>query len=312
MTRDEFLHRIAHLRLNREPPVKPYKPILVAALILLIHKGTIRSPQVFLDGALRSSFFQLFDALVPDWPLASRPKPYDPFRALATEGLWTLVPRSDRKAALESDLRAGVWNVLGNIQHAKLDAEIFAALASDPAFRIRCIDVVARAYRAHLKRNAAKIIIEHFGPDRKTWELQESLTERAIEEQLEQRWEQGTLYRELGVRLADPDADHIQRRQVSTPNNNIDLLGYQEGAKTWWVLELKLADSSRNAVAQALAYASWIREEHARRSQQVQAAVLTDVTSRGLLGAAKEGCVQVWTYSPDAVLAGRLEFSRAA
>jgi hypothetical protein len=114
------------------------------------------------------------------------------------------------------------------------------------------------------------------------------------------------------VRLADPDADHIQRRQVSTPNNNIDLLGYQEGAKTWWVLELKLADSSRNAVAQALAYASWIREEHARRSQQVQAAVLTDATSRGLLGAAREGHVQVWTYAPDDVLAGRLEFARAA
>jgi hypothetical protein len=312
MTRDAFLHLIAHLRLNREPPVKPYKPILVAAVVLLIHKGTIRSPQVFLDGALRSAFFQLFDALFPQWPLAARPKPYDPFRALATEGLWTLVPKSDRKGALERDLRAGVWNVLGKIQHAKLDAEVFGALASDPAFRIRCIDVIAHAYRGVLPSSAAKTMLGHFGPDRKTWELQESLTERAIEEQLERRWEAGTLYRELGVRLADPDSDHIQRRQVSTPNNNIDLLGFQEGAKTWWVLELKLADSSRNAVAQALAYASWVREEHARRSQQVQAAVLTDVTSRALLGAAKEGRVQVWTYSPDGVLAGRLDFSRAA
>lgn len=312
MTRDAFLHLIAHLRLNREPPVKPYKPILLAAVVLLIHKGTIRSPLVFLDGALRSTFFQLFDALFPRWPLTARPKPYDPFRALATDGIWKLVPKADRKEALERELRAGVWNVLGNIQHAKLDAEVFGALASDPAFRIRCIDKLARVYRAHLPRNAAKIILARFGPDRKTWELQDTLTERAIEEQLEQRWQQGTLYRELGIRLADPDSDHIQRRQVSTPNNNIDLLGYQEGAKTWWVLELKLADASRNAVAQALGYANWIREEHARRSQQVQAAVLTDTTSPALLGAAREGRVQVWTYAPDEVLAGRLDFSRAA
>ncbi len=312
MDKAEFLERVASMRLNREKPVKPYKPILVASLVLLIHKGRITSPLVYLDGALRSTFFQLFDALFPKWPLTARPKPYDPFRALQSEGIWKLVPKSDRKEALERNLSAGIWNVLKDIECAKLDPSLFAALAGDPAFRISVIETIANAYAEHLPRNALRTMIERFGPDRKTWELQPDLKERAVEEALEQRWKQSTFYKELGVRLADPDADRIQHRQINTSNNNIDLLGFQERDHVWWVFELKLGDSSRGAVAQALGYANWIREEHARRKDEVQPVVLTDATSKPLLGAAKEGRVQVWTYSPEAVLDGRLEFSRAA
>ncbi|MBX3126302.1 MAG: hypothetical protein KF718_06275 [Polyangiaceae bacterium] len=182
---------------------------------------------------------------------------------------------------------------------------------------VRSLDVTLPAlsdptrYRAHLPSDAARTILKRFNPDRKTWKVQAGLTERAIEEQFEKRWERGTLYRELGVRLADPDADHIQRRQVCTPNSNIDLLGYQEGKRMWWVFEIKQANSSRSAVAQVLGYTNWIREQHAKRSEDVQPVVLTDRTSGPLLGAAKESNVQVWTYSAEAVLAGQLEFSRA-
>jgi hypothetical protein len=35
----EFLERVANMRLNRETPVRLYKPILVASLVLLLHKG---------------------------------------------------------------------------------------------------------------------------------------------------------------------------------------------------------------------------------------------------------------------------------
>ena len=308
----EFLERVAHMRLNREDPVKPYKPILVAALVLLIHKGRITSPLVYLDGALRSTFFQLFDALFPDWPVRARPRPFDPFRALHTEGLWKLVPKSDRKEALERNLSAGVWNVLGELECAKLDPSLFAELARDPALRIRVIETIATAYSACLPRNALRLMIERLGPDRKTWEIQTDLTERVVEEALEQRWKQGTFYKDLGIRLADPDADRIRHRQVNTSNNNIDLLGFQERDRMWWVFELKFGDPSRAAVAQALGYANWVREEHARRKEDVVGVVLTDTTSKPLLGAAREGRVQVWTYSPADVIEGRLHFTRAA
>lgn len=312
MERTEFLERVGSMRLNREKPVKVYKPILVASVVLLIHKGRITSPVVYLDGALRSTFFQLFDALFPAWPLPARPKPYDPFRALQSEGFWTLVPKSDRKEALERNLRAGVWNVFGDIECAKLDPEIFGALASDAAFRIRTIETMTTAYAEHLPPNALRVLIERLGPDRKTWALQEDLTERAVEEVLEERWKEGTFYSQFGVRLAEPDADRIQRRQVQTSNNNIDLLGFQESERVWWVFELKFGNPSRSAVAQALSYANWVREEHARGKEDVMGVVLTDEISKPLLGAAKEGRVQVWQYTAAAVLEGRLEFDRVA
>lgn len=300
------------MRPNRERPVKPYKPILVASVVLLIHKGYITSPEIYLDGALRSTFFQLFDELFPKWPIATRPKPSYPFVALRKEAFWTFVPKADRTKALERDLGAGVWDVMRHVQYARLDPEVFGALASDPVFRIDVIETIAKAYAEHLPDGANRTLLGRLGPDRKTWENQPNLTERAVEECLEQRWKSGTFYQKLGVRLAARDVDHIQPRQINTSNNNIDLLGFQERDGTWWVFELKFQDASRAAVAQALGYANWVREEHAKRNQEVLGVVLTDTTSKPLLGAAREGHVQVWTYSPEKVLEGRLEFTRAA
>ncbi len=54
MTFDRFVETIRQLRLDRsggEP--KPYKPLLLASVVVLIHKGEIRTREVFLDGGLR-------------------------------------------------------------------------------------------------------------------------------------------------------------------------------------------------------------------------------------------------------------------
>ena len=62
LTLDEFCSRLEHLRLDRSGGlVKPYKPLLVAAVLILIHKGKQPSRSVFLDGGLRSAFQQLLD-----------------------------------------------------------------------------------------------------------------------------------------------------------------------------------------------------------------------------------------------------------
>ena len=69
MTIDEFCARLANLRLDRSGGVaKPYKPLLVAAAVILIHKGKQRTRHVFLDGGLRSAFQQLLELLFPRWP----------------------------------------------------------------------------------------------------------------------------------------------------------------------------------------------------------------------------------------------------
>ncbi len=49
---DEFCSRLEQVRLDRSGRlVKPYKPLLVAAVVILIHKGKHPSRNVFLDGA---------------------------------------------------------------------------------------------------------------------------------------------------------------------------------------------------------------------------------------------------------------------
>ena len=66
MRLDEFCSRVEHLRLDRSSGlVKPYKPLLVAAVVILIHKGKQQNRNVFLDGGLRSAFQQLLDLLFP-------------------------------------------------------------------------------------------------------------------------------------------------------------------------------------------------------------------------------------------------------
>ncbi len=53
---EEFYGRAKHLRQEHSGGVpKPYKPLLLTAVVLLIHKRKLLSRDVFLDGALRSS-----------------------------------------------------------------------------------------------------------------------------------------------------------------------------------------------------------------------------------------------------------------
>ena len=88
---EEFCQRLGGLRVDRSGGLpKPYKPILVAAVVILIHKGKQTDRNVLLDGGLRSAFQQLLDLLFPDWPL--KPKPEYPFRHLENDGIWTLIP----------------------------------------------------------------------------------------------------------------------------------------------------------------------------------------------------------------------------
>ena len=60
------------------------------------------------------------------------------------------------------------------------------------------------------------------------------LTEKALEEHLERNWVE-TPFAERGVQLSTRAAFGYAGRQVLTPVNAIDLLGYQPHEKCWWV-----------------------------------------------------------------------------
>src|SRR2546425_7696688 len=89
---DEFLSRLRHLPLDRSKGVaKPYKPLLLAAVVLLIGKGKLRSPDIALDGRIVSAFRQLLSRLFPDWNLGKSAE--YPCRHLETDGVWTLIAK---------------------------------------------------------------------------------------------------------------------------------------------------------------------------------------------------------------------------
>jgi len=66
---ERFLDACKRLRVDAAiGPPKPYKPLMLAAVVLLIGKGKIVTPDVFLDGGLRSVCRQLLERLYPSWP----------------------------------------------------------------------------------------------------------------------------------------------------------------------------------------------------------------------------------------------------
>ncbi len=238
MTLDQFIERVRHLRVDRsggEP--KPYKPLLLAAVVILIHKGEIRSREVYLDGGLQSVFYQLLRKLYPGRFEAA--KVAMPYRYLETDRVWKLVPSDGAAQGLRAARAAGgaEWQVLKHVRCAELDPEVFDALASSFRSRFRVLQAIIQAHRLPLERTGY------------LWDLMSTdeaeapaplaaepaaLTERAVEEHLQDHWS-ATEFASLGIELASQEKHGLPCRQVLTPRNTIDLLGYRDAAREWWV-----------------------------------------------------------------------------
>ncbi len=99
MNFEQFLEAARHLRRDRsggEP--KPYKPLLLASVVVLIHKGEIRTREVYLDGGLKSVFHQLLAKLYPGRFEAA--KIIYPFRHLESDRVWRPVARDGAATGL--------------------------------------------------------------------------------------------------------------------------------------------------------------------------------------------------------------------
>jgi hypothetical protein len=153
VTLDHFIEIIRHLRVDRsggEP--KPYKPLLLAAVVILIHKGEIRSREVYLDGGLKSVFYQLLRKLYPGrFEVAKVAMPY---RYLETDRVWKLVPVDGAASGLRAARAGGgaEWQVLKHVRCAELDPEVFDALASSFRSRFRVLQVLIQAHGLPLER----------------------------------------------------------------------------------------------------------------------------------------------------------------
>lgn len=273
MTFDDFIESIRHLRLDRSAGIaKPYKPILLAAVVILIQKGKLPTRNVFLDGGLESAFQQLLAALYPTWRFKANPR--YPFRHLENDGIWKLIPIEGASDELRAarDAKAEAWDILRHVRCAKFSEEIFAQLASRFDARVRVLQTLWETY---FPPDAALKLMRFMtsGDDTSATggRAREHLTERALEEHLEHHWDE-TPFAEMGIELARREVHGLPARQVFTPVNAIDLLGYRKAKREWWVFELKRGRPADSVVGQVSRYLGWIQSE--RKGERAVGAII--------------------------------------
>jgi hypothetical protein len=298
----EFIARLSNLRQDRAiGPPKPYKPLLVAAVVELIAKRKITTPYILLDGALKSAFDQLLHEVYPDWKFRADVRL--PFRHLETDGVWRLVPVDGAFGRLEAVRAAGAKarEVLRHVACARLDDAVFAALADDAEFRN---DVLARLADQYLPPEAGAAILRLLGrPDAAPLPTPprgaRPMTERAIEEFLFLNWDQ-TPFAAMGIALSTRRKHGLSGRQQFTPVNSMDLLGFRARRREWWVIELKRDRPADAVVGQVSRYLTWVTEERGPRGESAVGAVLAGAADTKLRYAVRANPrLSLWTYDPS-------------
>jgi hypothetical protein len=302
MTFDQFVETIRHLRRDRSGgKPKPYKPVLLASVVILIHKGEIRTREVFLDGGLSSVFLQLLRKLYPGEFEAARP--LYPFLHLETDRVWKLVPKDGASESLRAAKANGAseWRVLKSVRCAELDPEVFDALASSFQNRFRVLQTLIQTY--DLPRDRTGHLWDLLSTEEDALPVPVArepaiVTEKALEQHLQDHWD-ATEFAQLGIVLANEEEHGFPCRQVLTPRNTIDLLGYRRAAREWWVFELKKGRSSDAVVGQVQRYMGWMASR-AKPSEKVRGAIIVGRTDENLKASvASNERLSLWQYDDE-------------
>lgn len=299
---DAFCDRLRSLRVDRSGGVaKPYKPVLVAAVVVLIHKGKQRDRNVLLDGGLRSAFHQLLGRLFPGAPW-KRPKAEYPFRHLENDGVWKLIALEGAAGELQAAkaAHAEAWDVLRHVQCAQLDEAVFEQLAADPKARARVLQTLSAYFPDEQLPRLWELVAEdafaHGDGGAAPRPHSNVLTERALEEHLETHWGQ-TPFAHRGVELSRADKYGLAGRQVLTRVNSIDLLGFAPADRCWWVIELKRDLPSDAVVGQVSRYLGWVMETRARYGETAVGAIIAKGSDAKLRYAVKPHArLSLWEF----------------
>lgn len=302
MTFEQWMDTVRHLRRDRSGgKAKPYKPLMLAGVVILIHKGEIRTRDVFLDGGLESVFVQLLQKLYPGEFESARP--LYPFLHLETDHVWRLVPKDGAAESLRvaQANSASEWRVLKSVRCAELPPLVFEALASSFQNRFRTLQALIQAY--DLPRDRTGHLWDLLSTEEEQVKVPVAgepvlLTERALEQHLQDHW-QSTEFARLGIELTSQGKHGLPCRQVLTPRNTIDLLGYRQAAREWWVFELKKGRSGDAVVGQVQRYMGWVAKQ-AKPSEQVRGAIIVGRVDENIRSAvAANERLTLWRYSDE-------------
>jgi len=147
MEMEEFLSRISNLKLDKaRGPEKPYKPLLLLAVISLIQEGKISDRDIYPDEVLKNKFQQLLQRFYPDWNYKADFR--YPFRHLETDGVWTLEPKAGQSTRLAElrEAKAKARDIMKAVGYARFDVDIFETLAASPEKRSEVASLILRKY----------------------------------------------------------------------------------------------------------------------------------------------------------------------
>jgi hypothetical protein len=179
------------------------------------------------------------------------------------------------EAPAGTELGAKTTVVLRGIRrHAQLPPLVFEQLLTRCDARIRVLKTLGDAYFDPAKAwSLLEYLIGDDGSPLPRPADASLVTERAFEEYLQSHWDQ-TPFHEQGVVLSTLERGFASR-QVLTPVNSIDLLGFDPKNRTWWVFELKRGRPPDAVVGQVSRYLGWISAARKQAGEKAVGVVLS-------------------------------------
>lgn len=143
MERNSPEYWITHLHRSHVNGGAPHKPILMLAVLQLIHSGHIVSPIIRIDKALLLRFDELWKSLVNTQHKRSFALP---FFHMKTEPFWVLHPKQGRRFELTSSKSIKSFSALNNaLEYARLDDAFFEA-ASNTTRNLYLQNILCKKY----------------------------------------------------------------------------------------------------------------------------------------------------------------------
>ncbi len=216
-------------------------------------------------------------------------------------------PAGAYEAELAALLGAGSgapWQAVARATEcALLPAEVHGALCADPGARGRLAAILLQqlseigADRGGLERLSEMLSATlEFGGEVAADAAEDSLLESAIEDQLVARWKE-TPFAAQGVQLHTNSRGEVVGQQYPVGSWSIDLLGWQEAQRCWWIIELKRGRASDQVVGQVGRYLGWVDRYLTRSGVTTRGIVLArDISSRLEHACYAMPNIQAWTF----------------